>query len=138
MAIIVPGMAVSVRRLHDTGRSGWWFFAPFILAVVLMVVSIFAAYIFLTSMFGQTNFSNESLELLFLVLPVLLGVFVISQIVLVVFFVFDSQPGDNKYGPNPKGVPANTPTAVATAPTAAAPTEPTAEIQQEPPTETNQ
>ena len=24
IAVIVPGMAVTVRRLHDTGRSGWW------------------------------------------------------------------------------------------------------------------
>lgn len=24
VGIIVPGLAVSVRRLHDTGRSGWW------------------------------------------------------------------------------------------------------------------
>ncbi|MFV2062942.1 MAG: DUF805 domain-containing protein [Chloroflexota bacterium] len=21
---IIPGLAVAVRRLHDTGRSGWW------------------------------------------------------------------------------------------------------------------
>jgi uncharacterized membrane protein YhaH (DUF805 family) len=25
LAVILPGIAVSVRRLHDTGRSGWWF-----------------------------------------------------------------------------------------------------------------
>ncbi|HEX2190646.1 MAG TPA: DUF805 domain-containing protein [Longimicrobiaceae bacterium] len=24
LAVLVPGLAVSVRRLHDTGRSGWW------------------------------------------------------------------------------------------------------------------
>ena len=24
LAILVPSLAVSVRRLHDTGRSGWW------------------------------------------------------------------------------------------------------------------
>jgi uncharacterized membrane protein YhaH (DUF805 family) len=24
LAIIVPGIAVSVRRLHDLDRSGWW------------------------------------------------------------------------------------------------------------------
>lgn len=24
MALLVPGFCVSVRRLHDTGRSGWW------------------------------------------------------------------------------------------------------------------
>jgi len=24
MAILVPAIAVSIRRLHDTNRSGWW------------------------------------------------------------------------------------------------------------------
>ena len=24
LAFLVPSMAVSARRLHDTGRSGWW------------------------------------------------------------------------------------------------------------------
>jgi uncharacterized membrane protein YhaH (DUF805 family) len=24
LAIVVPAIAVSVRRLHDTGKSGWW------------------------------------------------------------------------------------------------------------------
>lgn len=26
LGLIVPGLAVFVRRLHDTGRSGWWYF----------------------------------------------------------------------------------------------------------------
>jgi len=24
LAIVIPSLAVTVRRLHDTGRSGWW------------------------------------------------------------------------------------------------------------------
>jgi uncharacterized membrane protein YhaH (DUF805 family) len=24
LGVMIPGMAASVRRLHDTGRSGWW------------------------------------------------------------------------------------------------------------------
>ncbi len=24
LAVFIPGLAVSVRRLHDTNRSGWW------------------------------------------------------------------------------------------------------------------
>jgi uncharacterized membrane protein YhaH (DUF805 family) len=24
LAVIVPGLAAGCRRLHDTGRSGWW------------------------------------------------------------------------------------------------------------------
>mgnify|MGYP002525925674 CR=1 FL=1 len=30
LALLIPGIAVGVRRLHDTGRSGWWWFINFI------------------------------------------------------------------------------------------------------------
>ncbi|WP_327402182.1 DUF805 domain-containing protein [Streptomyces sp. NBC_01288] len=26
LAILLPGLGVSIRRLHDIGRSGWWLF----------------------------------------------------------------------------------------------------------------
>ena len=26
LAMLLPGLGLSVRRLHDTGRSGWWIF----------------------------------------------------------------------------------------------------------------
>ena len=59
LAIIIPGLAVGIRRLHDTGHSGWW--------------------------------------LLISLIPL------IGAIVLLVFVVTDSNPGDNQYGANPKG-----------------------------------
>lgn len=40
IAVFIPGIAVSVRRLHDTGRSGWNLllaFIPIIGAVILLV-----------------------------------------------------------------------------------------------------
>jgi uncharacterized membrane protein YhaH (DUF805 family) len=33
LALLLPSFAVTIRRLHDTGRSGWWlllFFVPLI------------------------------------------------------------------------------------------------------------
>src|SRR5688572_31168375 len=60
LAVLIPSLAVGVRRLHDTGRSGWW--------------------------------------LLIGLIP-LIGI-----IILIVFWVQDSQPGDNAFGPNPKAV----------------------------------
>lgn len=59
LAVLVPSLAVSVRRLHDTGRSGWW---------------------------------------------LLLNVVPFGGLVVLIFSCLDSQPGDNQYGPNPKGV----------------------------------
>lgn len=40
LAVLVPGTAVGVRRLHDTDRSGWWLLIallPLIGAIVLLV-----------------------------------------------------------------------------------------------------
>lgn len=40
LAVFIPGIAVGVRRLHDTGRSGWWLLIaliPFVGAIVLII-----------------------------------------------------------------------------------------------------
>jgi len=40
LAVFLPSLAVLVRRLHDIGKSGWWFlisFIPFIGTIVLIV-----------------------------------------------------------------------------------------------------
>jgi uncharacterized membrane protein YhaH (DUF805 family) len=40
VALIVPGLAVFCRRLHDTGRSGWWWLigvVPVVGPIVLLV-----------------------------------------------------------------------------------------------------
>ena len=30
LALLLPSIAVSIRRMHDTGRSGWWLLLNFI------------------------------------------------------------------------------------------------------------
>jgi len=43
LAILIPGLAVSVRRLHDTGRSGWMLLLaliPLIGAIILIIFMI--------------------------------------------------------------------------------------------------
>ena len=59
LAFLLPSIAVAVRRLHDTGKSGWWLLINFV-------------------PFGG--------------------------LILLIFMIMDSTPGDNMYGPNPKGV----------------------------------
>ncbi|MBC6460830.1 DUF805 domain-containing protein [Actinomadura sp. HBU206391] len=39
LAVLIPSLAVGVRRLHDTGRSGWWLLislVPFVGAIILI------------------------------------------------------------------------------------------------------
>lgn len=41
VATFLPSLAVTIRRLHDTGRSGWWFLVsiiPFVGSVWLLVM----------------------------------------------------------------------------------------------------
>jgi len=39
LAVLVPGIAVGVRRMHDIGRSGWWILFPFVNLVFLCLDS---------------------------------------------------------------------------------------------------
>ncbi|MDW4909821.1 DUF805 domain-containing protein [Streptomyces sp. ADMS] len=63
LGILLPALGVTVRRLHDTGRSGWW--------------------------------------VLFGLIPLA------GPITLLVFYCLDGDQGENKYGHNPKFVPAH-------------------------------
>ncbi len=58
LAILMPSIAITTRRLHDINRSGWW-------------------------------------QLLGLI-PIIGG------IILLIWYVTDSDSGSNQYGPNPK------------------------------------
>lgn len=43
LAVLIPGIAVAVRRLHDTGRSGLWLLialVPCIGAIILLVYMV--------------------------------------------------------------------------------------------------
>jgi uncharacterized membrane protein YhaH (DUF805 family) len=43
LAVLIPALAVTVRRLHDIDRTGWWIFInliPLIGAIVLLVFAL--------------------------------------------------------------------------------------------------
>ena len=41
LGVAIPGIAVSVRRLHDTGRSGWWLLITFVPVIGALVFFYF-------------------------------------------------------------------------------------------------
>ncbi|HHW36843.1 MAG TPA: DUF805 domain-containing protein [Bacillales bacterium] len=51
-AVFLPSLAVNIRRLHDTGRSGWWFLISLIPLIGPIVLLVF------TCLDGQPN-DNE-------------------------------------------------------------------------------
>ena len=40
IALLLPSLSVFIRRLHDTGRTGWWALGIFILSFILIGIFI--------------------------------------------------------------------------------------------------
>ena len=93
LATIVPGIAVGVRRLHDTNGSGWWLllFVPYMIITIMMARAAAGGNMGAIGGFGLLSLVGLALS-----------------IVLIVFMVLPSNPGQNRYGPNPYGDGANT------------------------------
>jgi len=41
LAVLLPSLGVAVRRLHDTGRTGWWLLLGFIPLIGSIIVIVF-------------------------------------------------------------------------------------------------
>lgn len=127
-SLIVPSLALRVRRFHDVGKSGLLlllYIIPYLGIIVCMfsfVFLIFAGNTFnaagsvLSAAAGRYGLSPEFFHICFtdpavsVFTGLLISVFIFYFMLLVlgiIFFIFtvlDSKPGPNKYGPNPKGI----------------------------------
>ncbi len=91
LIIFIPGLAVTVRRLHDTDRTGWWAAIPYGLNLLTFLLTWFA--ILAPSLVG-----------LFAALGSLASfVGLIASIALLVFMLIGGTRGPNRFGPDPKG-----------------------------------
>jgi uncharacterized membrane protein YhaH (DUF805 family) len=89
LALIIPGIAVAVRRLHDTNRSGWWLLAPLAGYVIMFIGTGMVAS-------GSTGAGG--------ILAMLGGIAaLVMALVLLVFMFLEGTKGPNKYGADPKG-----------------------------------
>jgi len=90
IATLVPQIAVAVRRLHDTDRSGWWILLPIVPYCVAFALGGAAL------MRGGTG-TGLGIAGIFLLIGAL------GAVILLIFMVLAGTPGDNRYGPNPLG-----------------------------------
>lgn len=91
IAFFIPSLAVGVRRLHDTGRTGWWLLAPL------------APYLLMFFGIGMAASTPDAAVAGGVVGMIgIVAVFALA-ITLLVFLLLDGTPGHNKYGPDPKG-----------------------------------
>ena len=95
LAVLLPSLAVTVRRLHDTNRTGWW---------ILLLLGLGLAGIIVGAVLGSLVSDDDGwrfIAIIFLsVAGGLLGL-VVGYLVLLYFLIQPSDPGSNQYGPNP-------------------------------------
>lgn len=89
LCILIPSIAVTVRRLHDTGRSGKWVLLPFAFIILLFFIL-------------SLRLSYPTLYIM--LLYIITFMFFILVLLLIVFMLLDGTPGDNQYGPSPKPI----------------------------------
>lgn len=112
--LAIASAAVNVRRLHDVGISGWWYGGTLIYLLVWTIwfmVEYFRVALNLNLAPNATPDMVSNAILMQLIGKILITYipFMIYSVVLLVFYCLDSKPGANKYGENPKGVPAEEP-----------------------------
>lgn len=92
LAIVIPRIAVAVRRLHDTNRTGWWYLLILIPVTVISIV-----------MTVLSQYDEHNLDASFTLLAGLfIFVSVIPAIILLIWLASAPTPGTNMYGPQPR------------------------------------
>jgi uncharacterized membrane protein YhaH (DUF805 family) len=94
LAVFIPGLAVSVRRLHDVGKSGW-------LLLIVYLVIIAAAVTLVVTGFATMGGSFSAGMGVGLIVPIII---ILALVIwMLVLFCTNGDEGENKYGPDPKG-----------------------------------
>lgn len=91
LVVLLPGAAVTVRRLHDINASGWWFFGLMLFSAVTWVLAMAA-------LFGVAMAPADFAFGWFM------GIFLVGQILGLIFVFFmcrKGTEGENRFGPDP-------------------------------------
>lgn len=72
LALLLPSISLSVRRLHDLNKSGWWLLLPLVCLPIFLIVPVLA-------------------------MLVILGI----GVLFLVWYCTRGTAGDNRFGPDP-------------------------------------
>lgn len=87
LVLFLPQLAVTVRRLHDTGRSGWWYGGP--------ILGMLASILLFASLAASMRTTDPAVGFI----VALLGFGFLAYIIaLTVFLCFKGDSGANSYG----------------------------------------
>lgn len=100
LAFLPAQITSSVRRLHDTGRSGWWVLTIYALMLAIFVCGIIGL--------GCSMFAEETSDVSCGVHPCIIAMIFLAlaagimSIYVFILTLLDSHKGANQYGPSPK------------------------------------
>ena len=106
LALIWPNLAITVKRLHDMGMSGWLAAIPWVANIVgfIMVFVSVGASVFMNTA-ALENEDPAAIMALFGPMLLILGIlFLLNLGFLLWVGLSEGKPGSNKYGSNPKGL----------------------------------
>lgn len=55
LAVLIPSLAVTVRRLHDTDRSGWWI----LIGIIPLIGLVLLVFMFLDGTPGNNSYGSD-------------------------------------------------------------------------------
>lgn len=105
LAMIWPNLAIVVKRLHDMGKSGWFAVIPWVANIIgfVMIIGAVGTAIFTNPQAFESEDPAVALSMLGSMMGGLAVMFLVNIAFLLWIGIADSQRGDNKFGPNPKG-----------------------------------
>ena len=101
LLLLLPSLAVTARRLHDTDRTAWWMLLYLIPVLGFIVLVIVALALLGVNAFEPWEAGEAEWGALGILFLVWLLVSIASWIVLLVFQIMPGTPGPNRHGPDP-------------------------------------
>ncbi len=105
LVLIWPNVAITVKRLHDMGKTGWFAVIPWVANIVGIVMIISA--VGMSIITNPQAFENEDPSAVLAMFGSMMGgiavLFLVNLAFLLWIGITDSERGDNRFGPNPKG-----------------------------------
>ena len=113
LAILIPSLAVAVRRFHDIGKSGWTYLYILIPSMLYLGYLMYFIFTVVAPYHSEGYEMNAELVKQLLaenssslaIMGILILISLIASIIFIVWMARDSEPGENKWGPNPKEQP---------------------------------
>ena len=111
LGLFLPTLAVTVRRLHDINRSGWWIIMPIVAFIAGMIVFMVVCGVTAFNL-SQTNGHATDSQNFGAVITLVLSMFgflglpvLIADVIMLIFFVTEGTKGVNRFGEDPKALP---------------------------------